>query len=284
LRKLIILIVIALLLFVACKKQDPYKLRKPESVVWNPVTKSYMISNSGSGIILSLIDKYKFEVFNKFKLISPKGLAVDKKNLYVADVYRVVGLDLKTGKKTYIHKFSKASFLNDVDTSPDGRVFVSDTQNNLILILTPATDKVETIRDKAIYRPNGIFYVKTDSTETLYIVSFQPDGKIQALNLKNRQFTTVPNTGVPMADGITREKDGAWLVSSWADSTITKFSPDFSKRSRFYEKYPSPADIYFSQVNNELAVPHFEQNKVSFVMRVDSLKTNPPKTALPKKK
>jgi DNA-binding beta-propeller fold protein YncE len=284
LRKTILLLLIISAFLLGCPKKDPYKIQKPESVVWSPVTKTYLISNAGSGIILSLIDKYKFEIFNKFKLISPKGMAIHQNTLYVADVYRVVGLDLKTGKKTFLHKFPKSSFLNDVDTSPDGKVYVSDTQNNLLYILTPATDKVETIRDKALYRPNGLYYVKLDGAENLYIASFQPKAKIQVLNLKTKTITSLPGTEVPLADGITREIDGSWLVSSWGDSLIYKFSPDFTVRSSFYEKYRSPADIFYSKENKELAVPHFETNQVSFITQVDSTMADSLKTLQSKKK
>jgi sugar lactone lactonase YvrE len=274
LRKIMLLLIVVLLFASACQKKDPYKIRQPESVIWNPATRSYLISNSGTGIILSLVDKYEFFVFNKYKLNSPKGMAIQGNTLYVADNERLIGLDLRTGKKKFRLDFPASSLLNDVETSPDGKVYVSDTKNNRIIIVNPRTRKAEYITDKKLFKPNGLHYAFINEQQLLYIVSFHPFAAIQALNLKSRKLITIPDTQVAMADGITRDEFGFWLVSSWADSTIYKFNPDFSERSRIQDTFRSPADIHYNLVNRELAIPHFETNLVSFVMQLDSTQTN----------
>lgn len=273
-RKILLLLIVALLFATACQKKDPYKIRQPESVIWNPATRSYLITNSGTGIILSLVDKYEFFVFNKYKLNSPKGMAILGNTLYVADNNRLIGLNLQTGRKKFRLDFPVSSLLNGVTTAPDGRIFVSDTNNNRIIIVKPPAKKFEFVRDTKLKKPNGLHYARINGRELLYIVSFHPFAAVQVLDLATRKLEVVPDTQVAMADGITRDEFGSWLVSSWADSAIYKFSPDFSERSRMQDTYRSPADIHYSLENRELAIPHFETNLVSFIMQLDSTQIN----------
>jgi sugar lactone lactonase YvrE len=272
-RNLIIILLVLSAFNLSCKKDSPYHIRKPESVVWNPVTQTYLISNAGSGIILSLKNKFEFFVFNKAKLVSPKGMAIQGNTLYVADLNRVVGFDLKKGKKTYELDIPGARFLNDVAAAPDNTIYISDTETNSIVILDPATNKLDFFRHKDLSRPNGLYFIRQDGTDFLYICSFRPNAPVQLLNLKTRELTSIPKTETTNADGITRETDGSWLVSSWADSTVYKYSPDFSVRSSLQDKYRSPADIFYSLENKELAIPEFETNLIKFISQADTTTT-----------
>jgi len=254
----------------SCQKENHLEFNRPESVIWNPVTQSYLISNAGSGYILSMKDKVEFSVFNRAKLKSPKGMAILGNTLYVADVTRVVGFDLHSGKKTYELEIPDAIFLNDVAASDSNSIYISDTHKSVIIRVVPSTNLTEYFRSDELQNPNGIYYLREGATELLYINSLRSDAPVQVLNLFTRKFITLPNTVVPMADGITRDAAGSWLVSSWADSTVYKFSPDFSVRSQLKEHYRSPADIFYSIENQELAIPLMQLNNVDFIIIDDS--------------
>jgi hypothetical protein len=269
-RKLFVMLFIIAAVALACKKENPYLLRSPESVVWNPVTNEYLISNAGSGYILALKNKATFSVFNKTKLTSPKGMAVYKDQLYVTDVNQLVGYKLKNGKETFRYQVPGAIFLNDIDVSPVNVIFASDTKSNMIYMLNPDTKMGSAFKNKDLKSPNGVYYVQRDTTGLLYIVSLRANAPIQVLNVRTNEFKSIPNTEVSMADGITRDNEGNWLVSSWQDKTIHKFTPDFSARTTIKETLQSPADIYFSKTNNELAIPLFELNTVNFVTQIDT--------------
>ncbi len=271
-RKLIILLFIISAVALSCKKENPYTIKNPESVVWNPVTNEYLISNAGSGYILSLKNKKEFSIFNKTKLISPKGMAIEGNTLYVTDITQLVGFNLKDGKETFRYNVPGAIYLNDVAVSPDNVIYASDMKNNSIVMLNPANQKGDTFKHKDLESPNGLYYVQQDSTSLLYIVSYRANASIQILNLQTKELKSIPNTEVSMADGITREQDGTWLVSSWMDKTIHKFKQDFSARTKIKETVQSPADIYINPVNNELAIPLFETNTVNFVTQIDTTK------------
>ncbi len=264
-RKLILALMILTAVTLACKKEQNYQLDRPESIIWNPVTQTYLISNVGSGTILSLQDKFLFNIFNRSKLEAPKGMAILDNILYVADVTRVVGLDLKTGKQTFEKAIPDAVFLNDVTADDDRSIYVSDSRSNFIVRVVPETGFTEFFRNPKLVSPNGLFYAKQADKDLLYIVSMEADTPILILNLFSKELTEVPDHKLTRADGITRDLEGNWLISSWADSTVYKFSPDFSELSRLQNTYQSPADIFYSIENKELAIPHMQTNMITFV-------------------
>jgi len=273
-RKLIIVLCIISAVALSCKKENPYRIINPESVVWNHITNEYLISMAGTGNILSLQNKQKFSVFNKTKLVSPKGMAVSEDNVYVTNVTQIVGYKLKNGKEILRYDVPGAVYLNDIAVSTDNQIFASDMKNNSIVMYNSVKKKGETFKHKDLNSPNGLYYVQQDTTSLLYIVSFRADAPIQMLNLKSRELKAIPNTIVFLADGITKDLEGNWLVSSWTDKILHKFKPDFSDRTKLTDAFQSPADIYYSTVNKELAIPLFEKNSINFVTQIDTTKVN----------
>lgn len=264
-RKLILALMILTAVTLACNKEQNYQLDRPESIIWNPITQTYLISNVGSGTILSLQDKFLFNIFNRSRLQAPKGMAILDNTLYVADVTRVVGLDLKTGEQVFALEIPDAAFLNDVASDHDKSVYVSDSHSNFIVRVVPSTGLTEFFRHPDLISPNGLHVASRDDGNYLYVVSMEADMPIQKLNLFSKEFTVIPNVRLTRADGITRDAEGNWLISSWADSTVYKFSPDFSEQSRLQNTYQSPADIFYSIDNKELAIPHMQTNTITFV-------------------
>src|SRR5262249_37869853 len=63
----------------------------------------------------------------KTKLDAPKGLGLAKGVLYVADITVVRMFDAKTGAPKGEVGIPGATFLNDIATGADGKVYVSDT-------------------------------------------------------------------------------------------------------------------------------------------------------------
>ncbi|MFO7659303.1 MAG: hypothetical protein R6V77_00135 [Candidatus Cloacimonadaceae bacterium] len=264
-RKLILALMILTAVTLSCKKEQSYQLDRPESIIWNPVNETYLISNVGSGTILSLQDKFLFNIFNQSKLEAPKGMAILDNVLYVADVTRVVGLDLETGKQVFEQAIPDAVFLNDVAADNEKSIYVSDSRSNFIVRIVPSTGLTEFFRHPDLVSPNGLFVAAQDSVNLLYIVSMEADTPIRILNFFSKEFTAVPNYKLTRADGITRDQEGSWLISSWADSTVYKFSPDWSEQSHLQKTYQSPADIFYSIENNELAIPHMQTDMITFI-------------------
>lgn len=267
---LFILLILAGLFIISCKKENNIIIKNPESVVWNPINKSYLISNTATGYILKLKDMRALNLFNQDKLKSPRGLAVKGQVCYVADGNEVIGLDLVYGKQVSKYIIKDAILLNDIATTPGNLIFASDTKKHSIVLIDTQSGKSHMFFHKLLQSPNGLYYETQDSTAWLYIVSFRDKAPIQKLNLFNQELLEIPNTQVSLADGITKDNLGNWLVSSWADSCVYVFDKDFKTRKRMDDTYRTPADIYYNFALEELAIPLFDKHIVNLVAKIDS--------------
>ena len=136
----------------------------PESSHFNEADRTVYVSNivgmhnikDGIGYISKLNEKGEFLVKEWVKgLNAPKGIACTKKKLYVADIDRVVEIDLKTGKIDKMYSNSKSKSLNDVTVSSLGRVFISDSGGNCIFYV--GKDSLEVfLESDQLEKMNGI--------------------------------------------------------------------------------------------------------------------------------
>src|SRR5690606_22784738 len=107
---------------------------------------------------------------------APKGMALTKGRLYVADIDRVVAVDPEAGRIVATIPVPEAQRLNDVSASKDGTVYVTDSATGRVYALHD--DKPSLFSD-AFKGPNGV--LATDEgvyvldQETLYLV--QKGGK-----------------------------------------------------------------------------------------------------------
>jgi hypothetical protein len=117
----------------------------PESVSYDPVSKSLFVSNinspnpteaNGKGYV-SQLDLDGNVLKEKFVdgLNAPKGTYVVDGKLYVAGVEQVSEIDAATGKILNTYKAPGATFFNDVAVGPDGKVFVTETAQGAIYAL-----------------------------------------------------------------------------------------------------------------------------------------------------
>jgi outer membrane protein assembly factor BamB len=101
----------------------------------------------------------------------PQGLGLFNNQLFVADVDRVVVVDIKTGKIAKEYRIEAAKFLNDVITDENGNVYVSDCDANKTYRIS--NDKIEQwTEDPLVKDYNSLLYHK---------------GKLFALNMRNYQ-------------------------------------------------------------------------------------------------
>src|SRR6478735_4970529 len=111
-------------------------LRVPESVLFDATRNKLYVANidggpwekDGKGSIGVLSTDGKIEKVEWVTgLDAPKGMGLYKNNLYVADVSRVVVIDVTSGKITEKIEIDGTKNLNDVTVSKDGQVFISDS-------------------------------------------------------------------------------------------------------------------------------------------------------------
>ena len=248
----------------------------PESVLWDEANDRYLVSNingkptdaddngfisvlspSGQVTTLKWIEGGK----NKVKLDAPKGLALSKGVLYVADITSVKMFDAKSGAPKGEVKIPGTTFLNDLTASADGKIYVSDsglkvgangfepTGTDAVYVIENGKSKV-VAKSADLARPNGL--LATD--KGLLVVTFG-SGELYRLDEKGAKQDAVKLPKGAL-DGIVALPDGTLVISSWEGSALYRgklgggFEPVITDLK-------SPADIGYDAKRGRVLVPHF---------------------------
>lgn len=185
---------------------------------------------------------------------APKGMGIANGKLYVADIDKVHEIDVTSGKITKTHKAPGAKFLNDITTDTSGKVYISDTGANTILVIE--NGKLSQWLDK-LNGPNGLLAEEG----RLLLVQFAGQDA-NTIDWTSKQVSQVADS-VEMADGIEALGDGNYLVSSW-NGMVSYMTSDWKQTVIMDTRKDSvnAADIEYIQEKNLLLVPAFFKNKV----------------------
>jgi outer membrane protein assembly factor BamB len=148
-------------------------LDAPESVVFDPQTESYFVSNLAHDILETdplhpptgnvgfisrhdvdgtVIDRGWAEGF-----ASPKGMAVSDGVLFVADPRHIVALDTRTGDELARYTLPEVGLFNDVAVADDGTVYVTDTANPGVYAIDAGSTRMRVVaRDSRFEFLNGV--------------------------------------------------------------------------------------------------------------------------------
>ncbi|HYG04014.1 MAG TPA: hypothetical protein VD927_16325 [Chryseosolibacter sp.] len=187
-------------------------------------------------------------------LNAPKGLGQYKDKLYVADIDRVLEVDVSNGKITKSFAVDDAKFLNDITVDSTGRIYISDTgAGNIMLIengkLTKWMENIDA--------PNGLL---------------AEGNKLQMLTWSGQTVNTidVPSKQVTMRidsienlDGIEAMADAGYILSSW-NGLIHYVDEDWNNTMVLDLRADSvnSADIEYIEARKLLLVPTFFKNSV----------------------
>ena len=250
----------------------------PESVKWDSAQDVYFVSNingapnakDGNGYISRLgpAGMVTDSAFIK-GLNAPKGMALVHDTLWVADIDQVRAFESRTGTPVATIKIPGAIFLNDIAAAPDGSLYVTDTAIRFTAngqVEHPGVDQIfriapdhkvsVAIKSDSLGRPNGITW---DAAIQRFIVV--PFGANNLLAWKPGDSTVTKfDAGAGQFDGVEITKDGAVWVSSWADSSVSRYAG--GQGSTVIKGVPSPADIGYDARRNRILVPIFSGNRI----------------------
>lgn len=252
----------------------------PESVLYDEARDRYLVSNvsgrpvdaDNDGFISVLAPDGKITNLKwieggkqKVTLNAPKGLAIAKDVLYVADLDTVRMFDITTGAPKGEIKLAGATFANDVAAGDDGKIYVADsglkmeggdfkpTGTDSVWVIEKGKAKV-LAKSTDLARPNGLLV----DGKSLIVVPFGSN-EIYQLDQKGTKSggTKLPKGGF---DGIVKVGD-ALLVSSWEGQSIYKGKLGGSFEP-ILESLEAPADIGFDKKRSRVLVPRFTANAV----------------------
>jgi hypothetical protein len=190
---------------------------------------------------------------------SPQGLGLFNNQLFVADMDRVVVVDIKTGKIVKEHKIEEAKFLNDITTDINGDVYVSDCVANKIYRIT--NGKVELwSEDPLLNGTNGLLCHK---------------GRLYALNMGNALLYSIDHitktftelaSGIKNADGIVSDGNNGFFVSGCWQGEIFHINSNNEKTLilDLGKEKKIAADIEYIPLMKMLLVPTLAKTVIAY--------------------
>lgn len=249
----------------------------PESVVYDAAHDRYLVSNKGNGDIISVprLNPGNLSIFNTGACTSLRGITIVDNILWGA------GTSFQTTQNQYLYSFDMATgnfiksiliangvFINDVTADASGMLYVSDGNNNKIYRVNPETGGYS---DLLFNGANGLLFDEANNRLLYTDDTPQTGSQISALDIAtNTSVPLIANPNFQGLDGLTVDHLGNYYVSSWSTNEVYRYDPIFTASivaSTGHNGVPhsGPADIFYDQVNNVLAVPNFTANTVDFI-------------------
>jgi hypothetical protein len=185
------------------------------------------------------------------RLNAPKGLGRVGNKLYVADMSEVIVIDINNGKIEHKIKIDSAQGLNDITTTEEGIVFVSDSRRGNIWRIE---NDIPAVYLQNIRGVNGLKAVKDE----LYIGA----GKSFVKAGINKEIKTVAELPQEI-DGIEPIGNGDFIVTSWGGWIFYVFADGkFETLLETHAEKKNTADIGYDPAKRILYVPTFNGKTV----------------------
>ena len=225
---------------------EPQKLwevggfKNPESAVYDRAAGAIYVSNvngqpaakDGNGFISKLRPDGKIIALEWVKgLDGPKGLALAKGMLYVADIDRIVAIDTARGEIADRYEARGAKFLNDLTADKEGRVYASDMVTNSIWVLENGKLSV-LLQDDALDNPNGLRaedgrIVVGSWGKMAEDFSTKVPGHMKVVDLATKKVSDLGDpTPVGNLDGVEPDGKGGYLVTDWVKGGLFRIAGD----------------------------------------------------------
>ena len=256
-KKLIILLIFSSLSF-------SQNYNGPESVEYDPLTGSYFIANSSNGQILELDVNSNLSVFASSLVSGPHGLEIVNSIIYVCSGGRLKGYEISTGDQVLNYNLN-GSFLNGITQKSDVdgvNLFITDFSAKKLYKYNIQGNSHDEICSFS-KNPNGTYYDLIN--DRLLVVCWGNNAPIYEIDLTNETYSIIINTGLGNLDGISMDQCGNFYISAWSSNAVHKYNFDFSETELVTSNLSNPADIYYNQYDNILAIPNSGNNTVDFV-------------------
>lgn len=240
-------------------------VQTPESVIYNTADSILYVSciagvpptaKDGDGYIskLSVEDGSIIKLKWVTGLNAPKGMGILDGKLYVTDIDVIVEIEIASG--TILNKFpvEGATFLNDIDVSDEGDVYISDMGTQTILLLKDGLVS-KFVASAEFNGPNGI----SIKGNKLMLSTFG-SGNFFEIDRGDASYRVVTDS-IFGGDGVEQSGDD-FLVSSW-NGELYLVKTDGTKSKLLDTKGgANTADIEFISETNTIFVPTFFGNQV----------------------
>ncbi len=287
----IVLLTLSSLLIIACSgggdqsssylkrvwQSSGENLAIPESVIYDRGADLLYVSNVNSassgnpwgdnGGFISRMDKNGKIVDLKWitGLKAPKGLILDGKFLYVADLDTVVKIDTQAGK--ILEKYQAPQGVNKLND------IVYDSKRKLIYVSNSSSKEIYSVNAQGEFASlygkekspkaaqNGLFIDNDD------LVMQGAVGYLKALALaKHDDIKTISDQVNIAIDGISKYHEKGYLISTW-DGEIHFVGKNGTSKLLLDSKPTRSADIFYSSDLDLLLVPDFRKHIIAYKIK-----------------
>lgn len=241
--------------------QTTCDLKTPESVLYDQERDVIYVANidgdpsqkDGNGFISILNSDGSVKTLHWIKnLDAPKGLAIFKGKLYVADIDKLVEIDIEKGKVLAKYEAPDAVFLNDVTACMNGMIFVSDTRTAKIHVLNDGKFTVW-MEGKPLETPNGLMAEKGK-----LLVG---DKNIYEIDIQTKK-TAILIEDAGGVDGLEKNNDGDFVFSNWPGKIFIHKNGKTIKLLDTTAQELNTADIDYDLKHDLILVPTFFDNHI----------------------
>ena len=245
-------------------------LATPESVLWDPESDVYLVSNivgspsaedgeafiarvspEGRVIELKWIDSHR----DGIELDAPKGMALVGQTLWVADIHNLRRFDRGSGESRGSIPIEGSAFLNDLCPDGEGGVYVSDSGTHRVHRVSANGAVTLVVDDERLAQPNGLLL----TAEGLLVLSFGGREVFRITDGGLQPWARLPAAGL---DGVVSIDDGTLIISSWKGRAL--YHLDTEAHSRILvDGLVAPADIGWDGSRRRLLVPLFKDDAVA---------------------
>ncbi len=240
-------------------------LTTPESILFEPKSNTVFVSciNGGPAATNEKSFIAKIDLSGKItqlklseNLHSTKGMGFLDGKLYVAEIFKLVEIDPKTGKVLNKYEVPEAKFLNDIGVDTKNKiVYFTDMRSDRLWKLDKG-QMVKVVEGGPIKNPNGVFF------ENGKLIIGNGDGKILAYDLQSKQFSTIAE-GMGGLDGILSDGKNGYFASEWRGKVW-----HINKEGKtqllldFVDAKVNTADFEYIPSKKLMLIPTFLKNKV----------------------
>lgn len=268
-KKLLVILIFGLLSSSFAQKlelvwQTDTVFQKPESVIYNPSDNFIYVANingedagvDGNGFISRIhLDGSIENLHWVTGLDGPKGMGIFNGKLYVADITKVVVINIKSATIEATYTAPGSIFLNDITIDKKGKVYISDS--HAIKVYALENKKLDVwFEEKKFLLPNGLL-VKDENL----LLADMDAGKLFSINTTTKKVTELAN-GAPKCDGINTYKN-EYILSCWPGEVYVTNKGTSVKLLDTKNQNLNAADAWYIAEKNLFLIPTFFGNNIA---------------------
>lgn len=228
-----------------------------ESVEFDFANNRYLVSNTSSNQIIARAADGTLSVFATLTG-SPYGIEIVGDTLYCCTSGNLRGVNLNTGVQIFNQTIASGAFLNGITHDPAGNLYMTGFSSKKVYRFNTATRQFNTYVNNTVTTPNGIIYDAYDGVNPrLVLAGWGTPATVKSISLADSSISLLVSTPFGSIDGIAKGKNGNFYIACWSNNSIQRYDSTFANApaAMVTTGISSPADIYYNQVTDSLAVP-----------------------------